>query len=104
MLNTTQQTTQPEQQMDIRIFGPVNYEGYQLTAAYEYEAPDPDVGMGAVYTVISASINNSPFDAYELINPAVIQWIEAQIASKHEAEEYDEGPDFDDWREQREAA
>ena len=89
--------------MSIHVFGPVDWDGHKLIAAYEYEAPDPEVGLGAIYTVVSLTINDSPFDAMSLIDPAVVQWIEDQIAAKHDASGYTEGPEFDDWR-NREAA
>ena len=69
--------------MSIHVFGPVDWDGHKLIAAYEYEAPDPEVGLGAIYTVVSLTINDSPFDAMSLIDPAVVQWIEDQIAAKH---------------------
>ena len=89
--------------MSIHVFGPVDWDGHKLIAAYEYDSFFNDAGPTEIYTVVSLTINDSPFDAMSLIDPAVVQWIEDQIAAKHDASGYTEGPEFDDWR-NREAA
>ena len=90
--------------MSIHEFGPVDWDGYKLAGQYEYEAPDPEVGLGAIYTVVSLNVNDSQFDAMSLVDPAVVQWIEDQIAAKHDDSGYTEGPAFDEWRFEREEA
>lgn len=58
-IHPTQQTT-TEAQMQIYER---DFEGYKLVATYEYEAADHEVIAPAIYTVVSLSINDSPFCA-----------------------------------------
>jgi len=64
------------------------YNGYSLNVTYEYEpalegdAIDP--AWGPVATIIEVNIDGSKHDAYEFINPAVIQSIEAFLEQVYE--------------------
>lgn len=75
------------------------YEGYQLNAEYEYEPADHEVNAPAVFTVVALSINDSPFDAMELVAPSVIEWLEDEIAKNHSDECWADA--YDEWRDQQ---
>lgn len=72
------------------------YEGYQLNATYEYEPADHEVQAPAVFTVVALSINDSPFDAMELVSPLVIEWLEGEIAKNHCDTSWLDA--YDEWR------
>lgn len=96
---------------EIRGFGPIEYEGFSLTGEYEYtpEAPaTPDIpGDAAQVHIVEVRINGIPRNAVELVDDGVIQLLEDMIAAGLPAvcdADYDEGPAFDEWRFEREAA
>lgn len=96
---------------EIRGFGPIEYEGFSLTGEYEYtpEAPaTPDIpGDAAQVHIVEARINGIPRNAIDLVGDGVIQTLEDLIAAGMPAisdADYDEGPAFDEWRFDREAA
>jgi hypothetical protein len=57
--------------------------GYTLMCVYDYEAPqtetETDPPFEGCVTVCEIFVNGSTHDAYELINPAIIQQIESDI-------------------------
>jgi hypothetical protein len=59
-------------------------EGYMLSGYYEYEegfdGDNIDPPYDDVYTVTEVFINNSKSNAYDLIDPSVIQSIERELA------------------------
>lgn len=95
---------------EIRDFGPIEYEGFELTGQYEFEpgarATHDEPGIGAIVSVVSVYIDGSKKDAIEIIDPGVVQILEDLIANGLSACDagYDEGPAFDEWRFDREAA
>lgn len=56
---------------------------YTLICTYEYEPPlsadDVNPAWEGCVTITGISINGSPNDAYDLINPRIIQAIESDI-------------------------
>ena len=97
---------------EIRDFGPITYEGFDLSGQYEFEPGARETrdepGYGHIVTVIAVFIDGDSKDAIELVDPKVNHWLEDKIADSLPAvgeADYDEGPAFDEWRfEQREAA
>ena len=96
---------------ETRDFGPIEYEGFSLTGQYEYEPEQPathdDPGIGAIVSVVSVYIDGSKRDAIEIIDPGVVQILEDLIANGLPTcgdASYDEGPAFDEYRFEREAA
>lgn len=96
---------------ETRDFGPIEYEGFSLTGEYEYtpEAPaTPDIpGDAAQVHIVEVRINGIPRNAIDLVDDGVIQMLEDLIAAGLPAigdADYDEGPAFDEWRFDREAA
>jgi len=73
--------------MDIRTCE-ITFEKQKLLIKYEFEpalaATEIDPPWGPVYSVLSVFINGSNDDGLELIDPAVIHWIEAELASRGE--------------------
>ena len=66
----------------------MTFEKQELFIEYEFEpalpATEIDPSWGPVYSVRSIYINGSQHDGLELIDPAVIHWIEAELASRGE--------------------
>ena len=102
---------------EIRSFGPIEYEGFSLTGEYHYTdsiapryAADPldsDPGEGAQIEIVSVYIDDGNRNAIELIAPSLVHWLEDRIAESLSVgceAAYDEGPAFDEWRFDREAA
>lgn len=56
---------------------------YTLICTYEYEPPlsadDVNPAWEGCVTITGISINGSPNDAYDLINPRIIQRMESEI-------------------------
>ena len=96
---------------EIRDFGPITYEGFDLTGQYEFEpgqrVTSDEPGYGHIVTVIAVFIDGDKRDAIELVSPGVKHWLEDKIADSLPAvgeADYDENA-ADEWRfEQREAA
>jgi hypothetical protein len=59
-------------------------DGYTFTCVYEYESPlaadDINPAWEGMVTVCEVYVNGSEHDAHELLNPALIQRIESDIA------------------------
>lgn len=96
---------------EIREFGPIEYEGFSLTGEYEYtpEAPaTPDIPCDAAQiNIVDIRIKGVDRNAFDLFDDGVIQTLEDLIAAGLPAisdASYDEGPAFDEWRFEREAA
>ena len=96
---------------EIRDFGPITYEGFDLSGQYEFEPGARETrdepGYGHIVTVIAVFIDGDSKDAIELVDPKVNHWLEDKIADSLPAvgeADYDENA-ADEWRfEQREAA
>ena len=93
---------------EIRDFGPIEYEGFNLTGQYEYTpevAATQDIpGDAAQVRIVDIRINGVDRNALDLFDDGVLKVLEDLIASGV-SECYSEGPEFDEWRfEQREAA
>ena len=92
---------------EIRSFGPIEYEGFSLTGEYEYtpEAPaTQDIpGDAAQINIVDIRIKGVDRNAFDLFDEGVLNVLENKIASGV-TECYSEGPDFDEWRFEREAA
>ena len=102
---------------ELRSFGPIEFEGFSLTGEYYYTAPiapryaadplDSDPGEGAQVEIVAVYIDDCSKNAIELIAQSLVHWLEDRIAESLpdgcEAD-YDEGPAFDEWRFEREAA
>ena len=60
------------------------YEGYKLTGEYDFEegfvGDNVDESYDPICSVYLIFINGSKENAYELVSPAVIHWIEEQLA------------------------
>lgn len=89
---------------EIRDFGPIEYEGFELTGQYEYEpgarATHDEPGYGHNVTVIAVYIDGGGKDAIELVNPKVAHWLADRIADSlpavGEADYYDDyQPEFE---------
>ena len=95
---------------ETRDFGPIAYEGFELTGQYEYEpgarATHDEPGYGHNVTVIAVYIDGDSKDAIELVDPKVAHWLAYRIADSLPAvgeADYDENA-ADEWRFEREAA
>lgn len=98
-------TTEP------RSFGPYTVHGYELEGSYEYEPAERGTydtpGYGPVVTVTKVFIDGACRNAIDLIDPAIVQDLEKRIYDElpdGTDADYDEGPAFDEWRFEREAA
>jgi hypothetical protein len=65
-----------------------HFYGYTLTGTYEYEPAIPgsliDPPWGPVITIIDVYINGSKEDAYGMMNPDTISYLEEELAQDHE--------------------
>ena len=69
---------------EIRDFGPIEYEGFELTGQYEFEPGQREThdapGYGHNVTVIAVFIDGDSKDAIELVSPGVADWLADRIA------------------------
>lgn len=66
----------------------INHYGYTLTGEYEYEPAIPgsliDPPWGPVVTIIDIYIDGSKENAYGMLNPDTISYLEEELMSQHE--------------------
>ena len=69
---------------EIRGFGPIEYEGFELTGQYEFEPGQRDTrdepGYGHIVNVIAVFIDGDSKDAIELVDPKVAHWLADRIS------------------------
>ena len=86
---------------EIRNFGPIEYEGFELAGQYEYTpevAATQDIpGDAAQINIVDIRFHGIDRNAIDLFDEEVLSVIEGRIA-KGVTECYSEGPEFDDWR------
>ena len=89
---------------EIRSFGPIEYEGFELTGQYEFEPGQRETrdepGYGHNVTVIAVFFDGDSKDAIELVDPKVAHWLADRIADSLPAvgeADYDENA-ADEWR------
>lgn len=82
---------------ETRDFGPIAYEGFELTGQYEFEPGQRETrdepGYGHNVTVIAVFIDGDSKDAIELVDPKVAHWLADRIADSLPAVGED---DYDD--------
>ena len=96
---------------EIRGLGPYTVHGYELEGSYEFEPEERGTydtpEYGPVVTITNVYIDGSSSNAVDLIDPSVTQYLERRILNElpdGTDADYDEGPAFDEWRFDREAA
>ena len=86
---------------EIRDFGPIEYEGFELAGQYEYTpevAATQDIpGDASQVHIIDIRFHKIDRNAIDLFDDGVLKVLEDLIASGV-TECYSEGPEFDDWR------
>ena len=86
---------------EIRDFGPIEYEGFDLAGQYEYTpevAATQDIpGDAAQVHIIDIRFHGIDRNAIDLFDDGVLEVLEELIANGV-TECYSEGPEFDDWR------
>ena len=86
---------------EIRDFGPIEYEGFELSGRYGFEpgarATHDEPGYGHNVTVIAVFIDGDSKDAIELVAPSLVQWMEDRIAvNLSDESDYDESNDVEE--------
>ena len=93
---------------EIRGFGPIEYGGFSLTGEYEHTPATPDIlGEAAQVHIVEVRINGIKRNALDIVDDGVIQILEDLVAAElpdGTDADYDEGPEFDEWRFEREAS